>query len=99
MFFCLSFILKINYKFKNFYKIKLFFIKVSVPVVFVLDPELNKECLKDTESLKCPLAFYGKHFWNRGLLLSNGEDWKRQRNLLSKCFNFEALKQKLPIIK
>ena len=33
----------------------------------------------------------------RGIVITNGEVWKRQRQLLSNFFHFEAIKERVPI--
>lgn len=35
---------------------------------------------------------------DHGLLMAEGEEWKFERNLLSKFFTFEKLKSRIPII-
>lgn len=41
---------------------------------------------------------YVRGLLDHGLLMAEAEEWKFERNLLSKFFTFEKLKSRIPII-
>ena len=41
----------------------------------------------------------GYHLFNNGLLLSYGDEWSNQRNIISHSFHYDALKDRFSMIK
>lgn len=71
----------------------------SNAVLFIVDPQLIKECLlNQTEILyKDPIFIknLSRFFGNNNIIFSEGMEWKKSRKLITKSFTFDFLKDNI----
>lgn len=72
------------------------------PHLIFLNLNLGKEILTPDKVNTLPKIDIGikilKHVAGEGLVLIEGERWKARRKIISKAFNFEFLKELIPLI-
>lgn len=70
------------------------------PAIFSVDLELIKDVLRDRTGLfaKDFMIPVFKLLLGNGLILANGDDWKRHRKVVLPAFNHERIKVGLPAI-
>lgn len=68
------------------------------PFLMVTGPEHVKEMYIDHHSFVKIDPFNMEGVLEKGLVMSEGNDWKRQRKFLGNAFTFEKLKARIPMI-
>lgn len=70
------------------------------PEILIFDHQLGAEVIKNhdyyTNFLRTTII--GKYFLRYAMIMSTGEEWKRQRKIISKAFDFESMRKLIPII-
>lgn len=71
----------------------------ATPVVILLDPALKKQYAAQ-HTLYEVTDMFGEFFkiFTSGLVGANGDNWKKQRKIISGSFHFEFIKQNFPVI-
>ena len=71
----------------------------ATPVIILLDPALKKEFAHHHHLYEVADYFgdFAKIFMT-GLVDAKGDDWKKQRKIISQSFHFEFLKENVPVI-
>jgi len=71
----------------------------ATPVVILLDPALKKDFAHQHHLYEVADYFgdFAKIFVS-GLVGAKGDDWKKQRKIISQSFHFEFLKENVPVI-
>lgn len=71
-----------------------------IPLIYLVDSELLTEYFKNQKNYNkfFPRSFFKKHHLRYSLGGSEGEEWKRQRKIISEAFHFENLKKIIPLI-
>ncbi|CAD8103525.1 unnamed protein product [Paramecium sonneborni] len=82
-----------KYQYKFFTTNMLWIIRISIA-----DPLYQKAALQNHHFYQKVDPVCHKGLLSKGLVFSKGEQWKKQRLLLSKLFEFDSLKQKVPMI-
>ena len=73
-------------------------------LIDILDPELIKEYFEKTKDRHYEKNFNSpglssiKSVIGSGLFLSEGDDWKKKKKILSNVFNFDFIHSKIPLI-
>ena len=69
------------------------------PLVYLVDPQLAKVFLSDTSKYaKSPMFGPLSQLLQQGLLLSEGNQWKKHRKTLSTTFRYDFIISQLPLI-
>ncbi|CAD8168246.1 unnamed protein product [Paramecium octaurelia] len=82
-----------KYQYKFFVTNMLWIIRISIA-----DPSYQKEALLNHDQYQKVDPVCHNDLLSKGLVWSKGEQWKKQRKLLSSSFEFDALKKKVPMI-
>ncbi|CAD8177801.1 unnamed protein product [Paramecium pentaurelia] len=82
-----------KYQYKFFMTNMLWIIRISIA-----DPLYQKEALLNHQLYQKVDPVCHNDLLSKGLMWSKGEQWKKQRLLLSSSFEFDSLKKKVPMI-
>jgi len=71
----------------------------ATPVLILFDPALKKQFAFQHDLYEVG-DFFGEFFniFTTGLVAVNGDEWKKQRKIISQSFHFEFIKDNLPVI-
>lgn len=73
-------------------------------LIDLIDPDLIKEYYEKTKEncyekdLESPGLSTLKDMVGSGLFLSEGDDWKKKKKILSNVFNYDFIRSKIPLI-
>jgi cytochrome P450 len=69
------------------------------PYIILETPELAKEYLLNHQHFfKQNLAFFSELYFKKSIAISSGEDWNRQKRIMSKAMNYDFFKTIVPTI-